>query len=145
MDATLLQIVLESLFLSDFLNQRIEPILDLILCSTLDFLGYQGPLVANQLLFLEKHQVLLGCPLFALDVRGKEIDPSLSTLLALSLVKTHPPVDFTCNLLPLLGSALTHELPKHGVLLEGPGHLLRLLLVLALPLIVTLVIVAAWD
>lgn len=52
-------------------------------------------------------------------------------------------VDLVGDLLPLLLTSFGHQLPEEGVLVKGPGGLLRLLLVLRLPLVVALVVVAA--
>ena len=104
----MVQAFFKCFLLSNFLDQRVEPILDLVFGSTLDFFGYQGPLIANKLLFFKKHQVLLGSPLVTLDVRREKVYPSLSALLPLSLVKTHPSVYFSRNLLPLLCTTLTN-------------------------------------
>ena len=69
MDAALLQAILKGFLLPDFFNQRVEPILNLILGPPRNFLGYHSPLVADSLLAFKKLQVLLRGPLLTLDVR----------------------------------------------------------------------------
>lgn len=66
-------------------------------------------------------------------------------MFALSLGIAHPLVDLPRDLLPLLLPSVLDQLPEQGVLLEGPGHLLRLLLVLRLPFVVALVVIPARD
>jgi hypothetical protein len=83
----------------------------LILRPALDILGNEGPLVANNLLFLKKHQIFLGCPLLAFDIWGKKIDPTLPTLLALPLIKAHFAINLSSNLLPLFGAPFCNKLP----------------------------------
>ncbi len=63
-------------------------------------------------------------------------------MLALSLGIAHLSVDLVGNLLPLLLPSFIHEHPEEVILLVSPRGLLRLLLVLRLPLVVTLVVVA---
>ena len=66
-------------------------------------------------------------------------------MLALSLGIAHSSVDLVGNLLPLLLPSFIHEQSEEIILLVSPRGLLRLLLVLRLPLVVTLVVVPARD
>lgn len=135
----------EGLLLADLFEHGVEPVLDLVLRAANDLLRDLGPLVPDLLLSLEKEKVFLSGPRLPLDVWRKEIDPPLSALLALSLGIAHSSVDLVGNLLPLFLTSFIDEQPEEVILLISPRGLLRLLLVLRLPLVVTLVVVASRD
>jgi len=90
---------------------------------------------------LEKSEVFMRGPRFAADLRGQEIYPSLSALFSLSFWITKMLVDLIGNFLPLFLTSFGNESFEEIVLVVSPWSLLRLLLVLALPLVVTLVVI----
>ena len=55
----LLLVLHEGLLFPQLLDQRVEPVLDLILSAALDFFRDFGPLVAHQLLLFEQKQVFV--------------------------------------------------------------------------------------
>ena len=65
-----LDLALERLLLPDLLQHAVEPVLHLVLSPAWDLLRYLRPLVANQLLLLQQHEVFLRGPGVALDVRA---------------------------------------------------------------------------
>ena len=107
-----LNLTLESLLFSNFLEHGVESIFDLVLCSARYLLRNLSPLISNLFLLLKQHQVFFGRPGVALDVWREEIDPALSTLLTLALVVSHLFVNFVSYFLPLFLAPLIYKLLK---------------------------------
>lgn len=143
MDSGLLQSDAIGLLLADSLDERVEFVLDLVLCAAWNVLRDQGPLVPELLLPSHQDQLLKPRPLVSLDVWTQEVDPPLATLLPLPPRAPEVLIDLVSNILPLLLPMLFYELSQDFVFLDSPRQLLRLLFVLRLPLVVALVVVSA--
>lgn len=72
------------------------------------------PSWAELFILCEKQVVLLGGPLFALDIRIEHVDPSFTAL------STDPVREVVSDLSPFLGSVLPHLLPEDLILLRRP-------------------------
>ena len=116
--------VLEELVL-DVLVHHVESILGVVFCPSGHLLDDLSPLVSDFDLLLQDEDVFLNREWFFLDLRVKEVHPSLPALLSITVLSLELKlvvvyifvillheviIEILCNLVPVLGAVLLNNL-----------------------------------
>jgi len=103
----------------DVLIHHVEPVFNVVLCSSRHLLDNLRPLVTNRQPFLQNKDIFSKTERVFFNLRIKEVDPALSALLAVP-GDTQASIELICDLRPLLGSVFANELDKLLVLSFDP-------------------------
>jgi hypothetical protein len=99
------------------LHARVPVVLDGVVGTTLEHLGYLSPLVAVVAVHQIEDPLFLTAPAYLLDLRVQMVVPALPALLA------DPPWEVFSNQSPLLGTVLVDKMKDHAILFLSPRAL----------------------
>jgi hypothetical protein len=126
------------------LIHHIEPVLDVVFGPSWHLLDDFGPLVSNREPFFQNEDIFQQTKRIFLDLRVKEVYPTLSALLAVP-GDSEAGVELVCNLGPLLGTIFSDQFNQLFIFSLDPVALLDGRLLVLVELVLALGVITARD